>query len=205
MDEAEVAHGLARLTALSGMAEQQRQKLSCAYCRWDQQPRHMVECCLHKPGCCVCGQAHKDRDCDRLPAGMKAAQQALKRARARKADANRALHVALAEQKRQVHAEAQRAARAALHAAFSAWREAAGVLVLNVADGDDECAVADASTAITSTSSTAAGDTSAAADAEPASTDSAGDTGAAGRSSVAIGDASPAASTVSKGGTAPTA
>ena len=162
---------------------------------------------MHKPGCCVCGQAHKDRDCDRLPAGMKAAQQALKRARARKADANRALHVALAEQKRQVHAEAQRAARAALHAAFSAWREAAGVLVLNVADGDDECAVADASTAITSTSSTAAGDTSAAADAEPAGTDSAGGTGAAGRSSVAIGDASesPAASALSEGGAAPTA
>ena len=56
--EAEVARGLARLTALSGMAEPQRRKLSCAYCRWDRQPRHTVECCLHKPGCCVCGQAH---------------------------------------------------------------------------------------------------------------------------------------------------
>ena len=206
--EAEVARGLARLTALSGMAEQQRQKLSCAYCaycRWDRQPRQTIECCLHKRGCCVCGQVHKGRDCDRLPAGMKAAQGALKRARARKADANRALHVALAEQKRQIHAEAQRAARAALHAAFSAWRVAAGVLVLNVADGDDECAVADGSLAITGTSSTAAGDTSAAADAEPAGTDSAGDTGAAGRSSVAINDVSPAASVVSDGGAAPTA
>ena len=51
-----------------------------AYCRWDRQPRHTIECCLHKPGCCVCGQAHKGRDCDRLPVGMKAAQQSLKRA-----------------------------------------------------------------------------------------------------------------------------
>ena len=74
--EAEVARGLARLTALSGMAEPQRQKLSCAYCRWDRQPRHTVECCLHKPGCCVCGQAHKGRDCDHLPADMKAVQEA---------------------------------------------------------------------------------------------------------------------------------
>ena len=121
-----------------------------------------------------------------------------------KADANRALHVALAEQKRQVHAEAQRAARAALHAAFSAWRVAAGVLVLNVADGDDECAVTDGSSAITGTSSTAASDNSAAADAEPAGTDSADDTGAAGKLSVTIGDVSPVASAVSEGA-APTA
>ena len=71
--EAEVARGLARLTALSSMAEPQRRQLSCAYCRWDRQPRHTVECCLHKPGCCVCGQAHKGRDCDHLPADMKAA------------------------------------------------------------------------------------------------------------------------------------
>ena len=34
--EAKVACGLARLTALSGMAEQQQQKLSCTYCRWDR-------------------------------------------------------------------------------------------------------------------------------------------------------------------------
>ena len=203
-NEAEVAHGLARLAALGGMAESQRQQLSCAYCRWDRQPRHTIKCCLHKPGCCVCGQAHKGRDCDRLPANMKTAQRALQCARARKADANRALHVALAEQQQQVHAEAQRAARAALHTAFSAWREAAGVLVLNVADGDDESAVADGSSAITGTSSTGAGNTSAAADAEPAGTESAGDTGTAGRSSVAIGDASPAAGAVSEGGAAPT-
>ena len=78
--EAEVARGLARLTALSSMAEPQRRQLSCAYCRWDRQPRHTVECCLHKPGCCVCGQAHKGRDCDHLPEDMKAAQQALQRA-----------------------------------------------------------------------------------------------------------------------------
>ena len=87
--KAEVARGLARLMALSGMTEPQRQKLTCAYCRWDRQPRHTVKCCLHKPGCCVCigvcGQAHKGRDCDHLPADMKAAQQALKRARAQKA------------------------------------------------------------------------------------------------------------------------
>jgi hypothetical protein len=79
--EAEVARGLARLTALSGMAEPQRRQLSCAYCRWDRRPRHTIECCLHKPGCCVCGQAHKGRDCDHLPEDMKAAQQALQRAR----------------------------------------------------------------------------------------------------------------------------
>ena len=79
--EAEVARGLARLTALSSMAEPQQRQLSCAYCRWDRQPRHTVECCLHKPGCCVCGQAHKGRDCDHLPEDMKAAQQALQRAR----------------------------------------------------------------------------------------------------------------------------
>ena len=48
--EKEVARGLARLTALSGMAEPQRRKLSCAYCRWDRQLRHTIECCLHKPG-----------------------------------------------------------------------------------------------------------------------------------------------------------
>ena len=53
--EAEVARGLARLTALSGMAEQQQQKLSCTYCWWDRQLQHTIECCLHKPGCCVCG------------------------------------------------------------------------------------------------------------------------------------------------------
>ena len=140
MIEAEVAHGLAQPTAPSSMAEQQQQKLSCVYCRWGRQPQHTIECCLHKPGCCVCGQAHKGRDCDCLPASMKAAQRALKHARAQKADANRALHVALVEQKRQVHAEAQRVARAALHVAFSVWRVAAGVLVLDVADGDDECA-----------------------------------------------------------------
>jgi hypothetical protein len=85
--EAEVARGLARLTALSGMTEPQRQKLTCAYCRWDRQPRHTVECCLHKPGCCVCGQAHKGRDCDHLPADVKAAQEALRRARALKRQA----------------------------------------------------------------------------------------------------------------------
>ena len=52
--EAEVARGLARLTALSSMAEPQQRQLNCAYCRWDRQPRHTVECCLHKPpGCCV--------------------------------------------------------------------------------------------------------------------------------------------------------
>ena len=80
--EAEVAHGLAQLTAVSGMAESQRRQLSCAYCRWDRRPWHTIECCLHKPGCCLCGQAHKGCDCDHLPKGMKAAQQALKRARA---------------------------------------------------------------------------------------------------------------------------
>ena len=186
------------------MAEPQQRQLSCAYCRWDRQPRHTIECCLHKPGCCVCGQAHKGRDCDRLPAGMKAAQQALKRERARKAGANRALHVALAMQRQQIDAEARRAARAALHTAFSVWRVAAGVLVLEVAGGGDECAVADGSPVITTTSSATASDTSAAADAEPAGMDSADDTGAAGRSSVAISDASPAASAVSEGGAAPT-
>ena len=78
--EAEVARGLARLTALSSMAEPQRRQLSCAYCWWDRRPRHMIECCLHKPGCCVCGQTHKGHDWDRLTTvtGMKAAQQALK-------------------------------------------------------------------------------------------------------------------------------
>ena len=201
--EAEVARGLARLTALSSMAEPQRRQLSCAYCRWDRQPRHTVECCLHKPGCCVCGQAHKGRDCDHLPEDMKAAQQALQRARAKKAGANRALHVALAEQKRQVDAAAQRAARTALHAAFSAWRVSAKPAPLT--DGGTECAVADGSSEVAGTSSATAGAASAAAGAEPAGTDSAEDTGAEDKTSVAIGDASPAASANSEGGAAPTA
>ena len=185
------------------MAEPQRRQLSCAYCRWDRRPRHTIECCLHKPGCCVCGQAHKGRDCDHLPEGMKAAQQALRCARAQKAGANRALHIALAEQKRQVDAAAQRAACTALHAAFSVWRAAAKPAP--VANEGAACAVVDGSSAVAGTSSATAGDTvtSAAADAEPAGTDSADDAGAAGGSSVAIGDASPAASAVSEGGAAP--
>ena len=70
--KAEVVCGLANLTALGGMAEPQQQKLSCAYCQWDQQAQHTVQCCLHKLGCCVCGQAHKGCDCDHLPKDMKA-------------------------------------------------------------------------------------------------------------------------------------
>ena len=103
--EAEVAHGLACLTALSSMAEPQQRKLSCAYCQWDWQLQHTVECCLHKPGCCVCGQAHKGCNCDHLPADVKAAQQALKHAHTQKAGKNQALHTALVEQKQQVNAE----------------------------------------------------------------------------------------------------
>ena len=201
--EAEVARGLARLTALSGMAEPQRRKLSCAYCRWDRQPRHTVQCCLHKPGCCVCGQAHKGRDCDHLPADVKAAQEALKRARTQKAGANRALHAALAEQKRQVEAEAQRASRAALHTAFSVWR--AAKRVAPVANEGAACAVVDGSSAVAGASSAATGGTSAAADAEPAGTVPADGAGAAGKSPVAAGDALPAASAESEGGAAPTA
>ena len=77
--KAEVARGLARLTALSGMAEPQWRKLSCTYCQWDRQPRHTVERCLHKLGCCVCGQTHKGCDCDHLPVDVKAGQEVLKR------------------------------------------------------------------------------------------------------------------------------
>ena len=66
-----VVHRLAQLTALSSMTELQQQKLTCTYCWWDQQPQHTVECCLHKLGCCVCGQAHKGHDCNHLPVDIK--------------------------------------------------------------------------------------------------------------------------------------
>ena len=122
--KAEVAHRLAWLTALSSMTEPQRQKLTCAYCQWDQQLWHTVKCCLHKLGCCVCGQAHKGCNCNHLPADMKVAQQALKHMHTQKAGANRALHNALAEQRQQVNAEVQHAACAALHTAFSVWHAA---------------------------------------------------------------------------------
>ena len=89
---------------------------------------------------------------------MKAPQQALKRAHDQKANANRALHIALAEQKRQVDAAAQRAVHAALHAAFSAWRVAARAAP--VTDGGTECAVADGSSVVAGMSSAAAGATS---------------------------------------------
>ena len=44
-----------------------------------------------------------DRSCEHLPEGMKAAQQALRRVRAQKAGANRALHIALARRRRARH------------------------------------------------------------------------------------------------------
>ena len=81
------------------------------------------------------------------------------------------VHVALAEQKRQVNAAAQRAARTALHAAFSAWRVSAKPAPLT--DGGTECAVADGSSEVAGTSSATAGTAPAAADAEPAGTVSA--------------------------------
>ena len=42
---------------------------------WDQQPQHMIECCLHKLGCCVCGQVHKGHNCNHLPTDMRVVQQ----------------------------------------------------------------------------------------------------------------------------------
>ena len=101
-----------------------------------------------------------------------------------------------------MHAAAKRAARAALHAAFSAWRVSAKPAPLT--DGGTECAVADRSSEVAGTSSATAGTASAAAGAEPAGTDSADSTGAADKTPVAIGDASPAASAESEGGAAPT-
>ena len=133
---------------------------------------------------------------------MKAVQQALQHAHAKKAGANQALHVVLAEQKQQVNAAAQRAACAALHVAFSAWHVAAKPAPLT--DGSTECAVTDRSSEVTSTSSATAGTASAATGAEPAGTDSAGNTGAVDKTSVAISDASPAASAESEGGAVPT-
>ena len=112
------------------------------------------------------------------------------------------LHTVLAEQKWRVKAEAQRAAHAALHMAFSMW--CAAKRAAPVANEGTTCAVVDGLSAVTGVSTAAAGGTSAAADVEPAGMVPANGAGTAGRLPVATSDTLPAASAESKGSAAPT-